>query len=286
MGAEYNLDIGTAPKFVPPRTAPTTGAYAMIRFACPTCSAIMEAVPEKAGVKIHCLKCGQRLQIPELAHGKTVLGKLLSASDSGPEQAPYPEAQPVSPATHARCAPAPAKQSLSGLPPGLAQPLHSVVTKLLARPTVAFGAGITACLIVGLVIFALWPSGKSSSKSSPQTLPMTTAQFREKVMTFEGAFPDNGHWNGVNGRGGRNGFVGPSPIFQPGMPQPDEHQYNTVALFKKSDFVGTFGQPHMITRTGRILIWSWTCLDGTVEVIFDTFNENAVQLWFVGIDES
>ncbi len=36
----------------------------MIRFACPTCKAVMNAPDQKAGQKANCPKCGQRLQVP------------------------------------------------------------------------------------------------------------------------------------------------------------------------------------------------------------------------------
>lgn len=54
----------------------------MIRFACPTCHAVMEAPAHKVGKKINCLKCGQRLQIPPPPRG-TILAKPLP-SPEGP----------------------------------------------------------------------------------------------------------------------------------------------------------------------------------------------------------
>ncbi len=54
----------------------------MIRFACPTCKSILEAPDHKAGTKIPCPKCEQRLEIPALAvpsaRNKTVLGALVA----------------------------------------------------------------------------------------------------------------------------------------------------------------------------------------------------------------
>src|SRR4051794_8833415 len=35
-----------------------------IRCQCPNCKAIIEAPPDRAGDKIACFRCGQRLQIP------------------------------------------------------------------------------------------------------------------------------------------------------------------------------------------------------------------------------
>jgi hypothetical protein len=47
-----------------------------MRFACPTCQAVMNAPDGKAGVKVTCPKCGQRLQIPAPPKG-TILAKPL-----------------------------------------------------------------------------------------------------------------------------------------------------------------------------------------------------------------
>ena len=55
----------------------------MIRFRCPSCKSILEAAPKKAGEKVACLKCGQRLQIPSPPN-KTVLGEALPASSPMP----------------------------------------------------------------------------------------------------------------------------------------------------------------------------------------------------------
>jgi hypothetical protein len=47
-----------------------------IRFACPACNAVMNAPDGKAGRKVSCPKCGQRLQIPAPPKG-TILAKPL-----------------------------------------------------------------------------------------------------------------------------------------------------------------------------------------------------------------
>jgi hypothetical protein len=62
----------------------------MIRFACPSCHAQMEGPDRKAGQKIACLKCGQRLQIP--GHNKTILANLISPKPTVPQlvQPPCP----------------------------------------------------------------------------------------------------------------------------------------------------------------------------------------------------
>ena len=49
----------------------------MIRFACPACSVVtMNCPDDKAGVKVGCPRCGQRLEIPPAPKG-TMLGKPL-----------------------------------------------------------------------------------------------------------------------------------------------------------------------------------------------------------------
>lgn len=54
---------------------------AQIRFLCPTCKAVMEAPVERAGNKINCLKCGQRMQVPPAERAKTVLSPALGIDD-------------------------------------------------------------------------------------------------------------------------------------------------------------------------------------------------------------
>src|SRR5262245_25624694 len=74
----------------------------MIRFGCPACKSTLEAPERKAGDKIACLKCGQRLQIPFPIPNKTVLAPFLGTIGA-PSQS-VTAAPPVS-------------QSLSGAPP-------------------------------------------------------------------------------------------------------------------------------------------------------------------------
>ena len=69
---------------------------AQIRFFCPTCKAVMNAPVEKAGKKVNCLKCGQRLQIPPAERAKTILAPSLGVDDDPPDRAggsPPPTAQ-------------------------------------------------------------------------------------------------------------------------------------------------------------------------------------------------
>ncbi|MGH7169139.1 MAG: hypothetical protein ACRELG_02535 [Gemmataceae bacterium] len=65
-----------------------TGVSPMIRFTCPTCKTVLQAPGEKAGEKVACPKCGQRLLAPNPvkpgAGNKTVLGSLLPDSAGSP----------------------------------------------------------------------------------------------------------------------------------------------------------------------------------------------------------
>ena len=60
-----------------------------IRFACPSCNAVLSAPDDKAGFKGDCPRCGQRLQIPKPPRRQTVLGRLLR-----PGRAPPPRVVP------------------------------------------------------------------------------------------------------------------------------------------------------------------------------------------------
>ena len=62
-----------------------------IRFLCPACQAVMEAPVGRAGDKIHCLNCGQRIQIPPAERAKTILAPALNPQDyRQPAPAPAP----------------------------------------------------------------------------------------------------------------------------------------------------------------------------------------------------
>ena len=49
----------------------------MIRFACPACKNILQALEEHIGTKLSCPKCGRRLQVPPPPRDKTLLGSAL-----------------------------------------------------------------------------------------------------------------------------------------------------------------------------------------------------------------
>ncbi len=50
----------------------------MIRFSCPRCQSVLKAHNHKAGSKVACPKCQQRLQIPTLPRNKTILAPLVT----------------------------------------------------------------------------------------------------------------------------------------------------------------------------------------------------------------
>src|SRR5262249_8792485 len=67
----------------------------MIRFACPACQTALKVSGKRAGAKVACLKCGQRLLVPrpdQLPRKKTLLGRLLPERKSEP--APAAPVQP------------------------------------------------------------------------------------------------------------------------------------------------------------------------------------------------
>jgi len=55
-----------------------------IRFKCPTCQASLTAGDGKAGSKLPCPKCGQRLQVPPPPVNHTILGELEPAAGFQP----------------------------------------------------------------------------------------------------------------------------------------------------------------------------------------------------------
>src|SRR5579862_5195851 len=67
----------------------------MIRFQCPNCNAVMEAPDDKAGLKIDCKKCSQRLQIPAPLRNPTVLAKILPQSPPPQQLVPVQAPPPV-----------------------------------------------------------------------------------------------------------------------------------------------------------------------------------------------
>src|SRR6516162_7759575 len=66
----------------------------MIRFQCPRCKGILESPDQKAGDKVNCPKCQQRLQVPGLPREKTILAASVPNPPSPSSPAP-PQAIPV-----------------------------------------------------------------------------------------------------------------------------------------------------------------------------------------------
>jgi hypothetical protein len=54
--------------------------YLKIRFSCPTCKAVLNAPASRAGAKINCPKCTQRILVPGQAN-KTALGQIPPVTD-------------------------------------------------------------------------------------------------------------------------------------------------------------------------------------------------------------
>jgi hypothetical protein len=71
----------------------------MLRFGCPTCNSVIDALDHQANTKIACPKCGQRLLVPKPAHpppvDKTVLGMDLSAGKVPPARAAAGRGDPL-----------------------------------------------------------------------------------------------------------------------------------------------------------------------------------------------
>ena len=100
---------------------------ARIAFLCPTCKATMDAPVESAGLKINCLKCGQRLQIPPAERAKTIMAAGLGIREDGAtvpmgNEAPLPTAQ-IAPAPSA---PLPPTAAIAPPLTGSAQPTPAV----------------------------------------------------------------------------------------------------------------------------------------------------------------
>jgi hypothetical protein len=131
---------------------------------------------------------------------------------------------------------------------------------------------------------------KSQVVGEPTLLPITKADFRQKVMTFKNLGPGYGpaSWSGLNGQGGRKGYiVEPVANLPPNIKQPEvgQHRWGIRAEFKKKDFDDAFGNPHSTQTTGEVTIWSWRCRDGTVEVILVHVSPASTRLSFIGIDD-
>jgi hypothetical protein len=105
---------------------------AHIRFLCPTCKAVMEAPVGRAGQKINCLKCGQRLQIPPEERAKTILAPSLGIHEEGqPVSLPRPSSVPI--AQVAALPPSPLPPRAMPAPPIETGELHPPVTLSLGQ---------------------------------------------------------------------------------------------------------------------------------------------------------
>ena len=110
----------------------------MIRFACPKCRKPLSAPEDKAGCKVPCPGCGQRLQIPAPPPAKTRLGVLIpdvpdtrvQPPAAGPAATPAPAAYPEAILLDAGPVPARARGVFEGA--NLLQGLHNQRLAILA----------------------------------------------------------------------------------------------------------------------------------------------------------
>jgi hypothetical protein len=130
-----------------------------VRFQCPACQSVLECPERKAGEKIVCPKCGQRLQIPRPAppqRNRTVLGRVMDAvtrpAQAKPRPASSAPAQAPRPAPAGRKATAPAPRRPASAPehrlPGVvkgdrpAPPHRQRAWPLSRRVTVVVAIGV------------------------------------------------------------------------------------------------------------------------------------------------
>src|ERR1043166_7852117 len=119
----------------------------MIRISCPRCKQVMVCQDREAGNKLHCPKCGQRLQVPVPPKAKTVLAKLETkdttlAPRSARKTDLAPEVTPVA-FPVAKLAPAPEASHSGG----------SGVIKTLLLLCAAGGFVVLVCAGVGAFIW-------------------------------------------------------------------------------------------------------------------------------------
>ena len=126
---------------------PTAETSSMIRYKCPRCKSILESPDAKAGDKVACPKCQQRLQIPMPLRDKTMLAPLVSP----PPTSPRPQAIPVgspSPGTAHPPTPVPGSPDAASNPPAGSNRSRGL---LLVAVPVALLAGLLC--ICGVAFF-------------------------------------------------------------------------------------------------------------------------------------
>ena len=129
---------------------------AHIRFLCPTCKAIMDAPVQRAGNKINCLKCGQRVQIPSAERAKTVLAPALGVHYDPDDFPPAGTSPTVTQGSSGVVQPVPVQSQIPPSPPpssvnGARRRLPPVVDSLAITVGVLF---IVVGLASGLWAFA------------------------------------------------------------------------------------------------------------------------------------
>lgn len=70
--------------------APSAPSIAdMIHFACPACNSQMQVASQHAGIKVNCISCNQRLQVPSKPPNRTILAASIPAPAFVIEQNPH-----------------------------------------------------------------------------------------------------------------------------------------------------------------------------------------------------
>ncbi|HJT78209.1 MAG TPA: hypothetical protein VJ739_13480 [Gemmataceae bacterium] len=150
----------------------------MIRYACPRCKAVLESPDRKAGQKVHCPGCGQRLQIPLPPRNRTVLAPLVPApppEQAGTQPVPaasYPRAVPVQPPPAWPAPPPPAPI----IAPAVMTPLERRSARLLFRRrlliwgfcfTVVVGTVAAVIAVAVRAVPALFPPAGAVAEDRP-----------------------------------------------------------------------------------------------------------------------
>jgi hypothetical protein len=162
----------------------------VIRFSCPRCNAVLRASDRRAGDKIPCPKCRQRLQIPGPPRNKTVLAPVVPTPiviDPGP---PPPKSLPANtppPPVHPEM-----PHTWGPKPPGL----RAILLFLVA---VGSATALVILLLFGLFMFAFpegtpnplpdlshvgWTSGVDSASSGPLQVSVLLVELEQGMSVI------------------------------------------------------------------------------------------------------
>lgn len=118
------------------------------------------------------------------------------------------------------------------------------------------------------------PAPSPAPSAAGGTRSMSRAEFRSAAQGLEGLSGQK--WSGVNGQGGRIGVIARDT----GMPL-----LMAVGVYEAGTFDRRFGPPDRIRSERLVEVWSWTCRDGTVEVIVVPRASKDSRVELVGIDD-